>query len=291
MAFGASMRMAVAGILLALLAFTAAAATKKKAPPSEPPMTVVVVRSSIPSCEPECPQWISAQGRITAQTPALFKKVLKLAGKARLPVIVTSPGGDVDAALAIGTMIRARELDVAVGWTSFSGCEPRQKQCKPGVYKGTVFNYGSYCASACPFILAAGQQRLLGWGALVGVHQISTTMIQDRSLYREKYIIVKGQKKVLSRTLLSRKPARSYVTTKLAKSHRRKLTAYLKTMGVGVELIGLFDRAPPSSIYMLTSDEATSTKLVTAFSPAASLVGTYLCSTPTPAANCVKLRS
>ncbi len=280
----------MAGILLAALAVSAEAATKKKAaPPLDPPMTVVVVRSNIPSCEPDCPQWISAQGRITANTPAVFKKALKLAGKKRLPVIITSPGGDVDAALAVGNLIRARKLDVAVGWTVFSGCEPRQKDCKPGVYSGTVFTYGSYCASACPFILAAGQQRLLGWGAMVGVHQISTTMIQDRSLYREKYIIVKGKKKVLSRTLVSKKPAKSYVTTKLAKSHRRKLTAYLKTMGVGADLIKLFDKAPPTSIYMLSPDEASSTKLVTSFSPAANLVGTYLCSTPAPAANCVKL--
>jgi len=287
-ALGVARRLALAGFLLTALALTATSATKKKAaPPVDPPMTVVVVRSSIPSCEPDCPQWISAQGRITANSPAVFKKALKLAGKKRLPVIITSPGGDVDAALAIGNLIRARKLDVAVGWTVFSGCEPRQKDCKPAVYKGTVYTYGSYCASACPFILAAGQQRLLGWGAMVGVHKISTTMIQDRSLYREKYIIVKGKKKVLSRTLVSRKPAKSYVTTKLAKSNRRKLTAYLKTMGVGVELIGLFDKAPPTSIYMLTPEEAASTKLVTAFSSAASLVGTYLCSGPTPADNCV----
>jgi len=289
-ALGAGVRLAMAGILLATLAVTAEAAPKKKAgPPLEPPMTVVVVRSNIPSCEPDCPQWISAQGRITANTPSVFKKALKLAGKKRLPVIITSPGGDVDAALAIGNLIRARKLDVAVGWTVFSGCEPRQKDCKPGVYSGTVYNYGAYCASACPFILAAGQQRLLGWRAMVGVHQISTTMIQDRSLYREKYIIVKGKKKVLSRTLVSKKPAKSYVTTKLAKSHRRKLTAYLKTMGVSAELIKLFDKAPPTSIYMLSPDEASSTKLVTAFNPASNLVGTYLCSMPTPADNCVKL--
>ena len=285
----------MAGVLLLLAAVTASAATKKTAaPPLDPPMTVVVVRSSVSGCEPDCPQWIAAEGRITPNTPALFRKALKLAGKRRLPVIITSPGGDVDAALAIGNLIRARKLDVAVGWTFFTGCWPQQKDCKlpkqqAGVYRGSALTYRAYCASACPFILAAGQQRLLGPGAVAGVHQISTTMIQDRSLYREKYIMVKGKKKVLSRTLVSRKPAKSYVTTKLAKSHRRKLTAYLKTMGVGVELIGLFDKAPPSSIYMLGAQEATATKLVTAFEPAGSLVDNGLCRGTTPAGNCVKL--
>lgn len=285
----------MAGVLLLLAAVTASAATKKTAaPPLDPPMTVAVVRSSVSGCEPDCPQWIAAEGRITPNTPALFRKALKLAGKRRLPVIITSPGGDVDAALAIGNLIRARKLDVAVGWTFFTGCWPQQKDCKlpkqqAGVYRGSALTYRAYCASACPFILAAGQQRLLGPGAVAGVHQISTTMIQDRSLYREKYIMVKGKKKVLSRTLVSRKPAKSYVTTKLAKSHRRKLTAYLKTMGVGVELIGLFDKAPPSSIYMLGAQEATATKLVTAFEPAGSLVDNGLCRAATPAGNCVKL--
>ncbi len=298
MAFGRSKRTAMAGVLLALMAVAGLAATKpqKKAapPPSDPPMTVVLVRSSVSGCEPECPQWIAAEGRITARTPARFKKALKLAGKRRLPVIITSPGGDVDAALAIGTMIRARKLDVAVGWTFFTGCWPQQKDCKPpkqqaGVYRGTAVTYRAYCASACPFILAAGQQRLLGPGAAAGVHQISTTMVQDRSLYRERYVMVKGKKKVISRTLVSRKPSKSYVTTKLGKAHRRKLTAYLKTMGVGVDLIGLFDKAPPSSIYMLQPHEATSTKLVTAFAHADSLVDTALCGIATPADNCVKL--
>ena len=279
-------------LLLVAMALNAGATTKqpkKIIQPLDPPMTVVVVRSSIASCEPECPQWIAAEGRITAQTPALFKKALNLAGNRRFPVIVTSPGGDVDAALAIGTMIRARKLDVAVGWTSFTGCAPRQNECKPSIYRGTVLTHGSYCVSACPLILAAGQQRLLGPGAVIGVHQISTTMIQDRLLYRERYVVVNGKKKVISRTLVSRKPSRSYVTTKLDTSHRRKLAAYLKTMGVGEELIGLFNKAPPSSIYVLQPNEAVSAKIVTAFSPAANLVGTYLCAAPTPPDNCVKL--
>ncbi|HUR42840.1 MAG TPA: hypothetical protein VMZ01_01945 [Aestuariivirga sp.] len=286
-------RTAITGLLLALMVVLAGAGTK--APPKfDPPMTVVVVRSSVSGCEPDCPQWIAAEGRITGNTPALFKKALKLAGKKRLPVIITSPGGDVDAALAIGTLIRARKLDVAVGWTFFTGCWPQLKGCKlpkqqAGVYRGTAVTYRAYCASACPFILAAGQQRLLGPGAAAGVHQISTTMIEDRTLYRESYIVVKGKKKVLSRTLISRKPVTRSVTTKLGKSQRGKLTGYLKDMGVRAEFLGIFDKAPPSSIYVLQPQEAASTKLVTAFLAAGSLVDASRCQGAARADNCVKL--
>jgi hypothetical protein len=191
-------------------------------------------------------------------------------------------------------MIRARKLDVAVGWTFFAGCWPQQRQCdlpqqQAGVYRGTALTYRAYCASACPFILAAGQQRLLGPGAAAGVHQISTTMIQDRSLYRESYILVKGRKKVLSRTLISRKPSASYVTTKLGKIQRGKLTAYLTNMGVEPDLLGMFNKAPPSSIYVLHPEEAASTNLVTNFAAAGSLVDNGQCQAAPRADNCVRL--
>ena len=49
---------------LVLLSTGAAAAPKRKsAPVGDGPMHVHVVRSAHPDCEPECPQWIAAQGR------------------------------------------------------------------------------------------------------------------------------------------------------------------------------------------------------------------------------------
>ena len=89
-----------------------------------------------------------------------FRKILKQAGKLRLPVVITSPGGDVEAALAIGQMIRERKLDVLVGWTLFTGCNPTVKTCKlpkeqKGVYAGLAMTSRGYCFSACPFILAS----------------------------------------------------------------------------------------------------------------------------------------
>jgi hypothetical protein len=82
-------------------------------------MRVIIVTDSRPGCEPNCPQWIAANGEITAETPAQFQRVFKALGQKKLPIFISSPGGSVPAALAIGREIRKRKLDVAVERTIF----------------------------------------------------------------------------------------------------------------------------------------------------------------------------
>lgn len=281
--------------LLLVQAFAAEAATTKKKPvekaPVSPPMAFAIVRSATVGCEPNCPQWISAEGQIMPGSASQFRKILKQAGKLRLPVVITSPGGDVEAALAIGQMIRQRKLDVLVGWTLFTGCNPTAKTCKlpkaqKGVYAGLAMTTRGYCLSACPFILASGQKRILGSGAILGVHEITTQPITQRIRYNETYRMVNGKKKVLSRKVVSRKNIIGKPTTKLSKSFDKKLKAYLNSMGVSLAMLDLLRLAPPSSIHTLTTEQMKSTNLVTAFGDAAELVSNSLCKTATPADNC-----
>ncbi|MEZ2332242.1 hypothetical protein AB6802_21175 [Mesorhizobium sp. RCC_202] len=93
-------------------------------------MRFVIVRSGAAGCEPNCPEWISAEGAIEIDTPAKFKGILKALGRRHLPVIVNSPGGSVDAALQLGRIIRKNKLDIAVGATRFSGCWPGMEGCR-----------------------------------------------------------------------------------------------------------------------------------------------------------------
>jgi hypothetical protein len=282
--------------LLLVQAVVGEAATTKKKPvekaPVSPAMAFAIVRSGIVGCEPNCPQWISAEGQIMPGSASQFRKILKQAGKLRLPVVITSQGGDVEAALAIGQMIRERKLDVLVGWTLFTGCNPTTiKTCKlpkeqKGVYAGLVMTSRGYCLSACPFIFAAGQKRILGAGAILGVHEITTQPITQRIRYNETYRIVNGKKKVLSRKVVSRKNIVGKVTTKMSKPFDRKLKAYLNTMGVSLAMLDLLHLAPPSSIHTLTTEEMKSTNLITALGSAADLVAHNLCKTTPPADNC-----
>ncbi len=281
--------------LLLVQAVTVETATTKKKPiekaPVSPTMVFAIVRSGIAGCEPNCPQWISAEGQIMPGSANQFRKILKQAGKLRLPVVITSQGGDVEAALAIGQMIRQRKLDILVGWTLFTGCNPTVKTCKlpkaqKGVYAGIAMTSRGYCLSACPFIVAAGQKRILGAGAILGVHEITTQPITQRIRYNETYRIVNGKKKVLSRKVVSRKNIVGKPTTKLSKPFDRKLKAYLSTMGVSPAMLDLLRLAPPSDIHTLTTEEMKSTNLVTAWGNAADLVSNSLCKTATPADNC-----
>ncbi len=296
--------LALTALLTAALLFAGSgeAATKKKQKKPEPeqsiydqPLRVVVVRNIIGNCEPNCPQWISAEGQITAKSPAVFKKALAKIGDQKLPVVITSPGGDLDAALAIGDMIRKRGLDVAVGGTHFGGCAPYQKSCKlpkeqKGIYRGFVVTNQGFCVSACPMILAAGTHRFGTGENYIGVHKISRVITREKVRYLERYLIINGKKKVVSRKIVSRKPMKSQISTKLDKRLEKKLIAYLKKMGVEPKLLALFDRAPPSSMYRLMGDELRTTNLVTDVTPSADLALVARCLTTPPAGNCVTVK-
>jgi hypothetical protein len=287
-----SVVMALVALVLAVA--PADAAKKQETPPYDLPMRVVIVRSVMAGCGSLCPQWISAEGQITTQSPAVFKKALAKATDLHLPIVVTSTGGDVDAALKIGEMIRASHLDVAVGWTYFGGCAPYQPDCKlpaaqKGVYRGVIMSGQGFCVSACAFILAAGEKRFMGQGTAVGVHQISRTITQEKVRYYERYRIVGGKKQIVSRKIVSRKPVKSYLSTKLDRRLEKKLDAFFAKMGVDKSLLGLFNKAPPTSMYILTSAEARSTKIVTDLTSAVDLVASSRCTTNPPADNCVLL--
>ena len=64
-----------------------------------PDMRFVVVRSTMASCEPNCPEWIEGQGQITAGTPAKLNIILANKANRNLPILLNSNGGDIKAAL------------------------------------------------------------------------------------------------------------------------------------------------------------------------------------------------
>lgn len=276
----------------------AEAAKKKQKEPPKPkeawqmPMTVTIVRSFAAGCEPLCPEWIAAEGEITMATPARFRKILKQAGKKKLPVILNSPGGRMDAAVEIGRMIRKAKLDVAVGWTNYAGCKPTDKDCKlpkdqKGIYRGIVYTGRGFCNSACPVVLAGGVQRLSGPWAYVGVHQVRTTYVQERITYQEKYRIVKGKKKVISRKEVGRKTVKTSQKDGLDKSLRKKLLAYYKEMGISTDIIDDMLKAEFKTIYRLDLNRQEALKLVTSRGTSDLFTSNRACLSGNEAANCI----
>jgi hypothetical protein len=279
------------GLALAM-GLAAFGATAKAQPPDYgPTMRFVVVRSSAPGCESNCPEWISAEGTIEAGTPALLKRLLKTLGGRRLPIVVNSPGGNVDAALQLGRMIRKNKLDIAVGITGFSGCSPGMKNCRGNdargqPYSGVAYDSGAMCNSACPLMFAGGIRRVVGEWAYLGVHQITTTFRREKLLYRTTYQIVNGKKKIISTRIVSRKNAGSYKTYEMSKAVEKRLSAYLKEMGVEQGVLDVMKATPASDIRQIEPDDMLEMKLVTSLDSLDLLTGKEICrSNPMPV-NC-----
>ncbi|MFK0689640.1 hypothetical protein ACFX5Q_15745 [Mesorhizobium sp. IMUNJ 23033] len=256
-----------------------------------PPMRFVVVRSNAPGCEPTCPEWISAEGTIEAGTPALLRRALKKLGGRKLPVVVDSPGGNVDAALALGRLIRKNKLDIAVGKTRFKGCLPDEKDCtendgRGARYFGTAYADGSICNSACPLMFSGGVRRVVGQWAFLGVHQITTTYVKTKLQYRTTYRVVKGKKKIIGTKVVSRKSAGSYKTYEMSKAVEKRLAAYLKEMGVGQGVLTTMKNTPASGIHQLVPENMLRMNLVTSLDSVDLFTAGTICSANPLPANC-----
>ncbi|MDX8541917.1 hypothetical protein RFM23_30405 [Mesorhizobium abyssinicae] len=277
-------------VCLALLAMGGASLAAATAD-SGPTMRFVVVRSNAAGCEPNCPEWISAEGTIEAGTPALLKRLLKRLGGRKLPIVVDSPGGNVDAALTLGRLIRKSGLDIAVGKTWFDGCMPDDKDCtankgRDADYLGEPYASGAICNSACPLMFAGGVRRVVGEWAYLGVHQITTTYIKTRLLYRTTYKVVNGKKKVINTKVVSRKNAGSYKTYEMSKAVEKRLAAYFREMGVGEGVLVTMKNTPASDIHQLVLESMLRMNLVTSMDSVDLFTAATICKAWPAPANC-----
>ncbi len=274
----------VAGLWLAL-AGTAIAAVPQATPgapqgnpvvphgkPATPPkmtqpMQVLIVSDSRAGCEPNCAEWISAEGQIGPDTPAQFRRVFKVLGRKKLPIFITSPGGNVQAAFAIGREIRKRGLDVAVERTIFEKCRAAPAACdrrtlKDGE-KGQPEPIGAPCASSCVFILAAGTERLVPVYGFVGVHQLvefqTVKMVQRMYRVQRKF---ENWHFVETRDVISEKQVSS--TTYETDPHYAPVRAYFTEMGIDTaKIMPLVLGTPHQDVHRMTPEERRATRVVT----------------------------
>ena len=241
-------------------------------------MQVNVVRGAHPGCEPQCPQWIAAQGRIVAGTARRFREVLSQLGERRLPVLIDSGGGSVEDALSIGRLIRAKGLQVAVTGTAYTPRAPADAACRKaktgGELRGLAQARLSKCASSCAFILAGGTQRLVGSGTGVGVHQISTTLRKYLVRTQRSFgVPVETQKTLVSEQAVQQGHGQTQRTY-------TKIRQYFSDMGIGEDAMSLIMSTPNSEIHWLTRNELEATRLATHFINGEELVTGVPASTP-----------
>jgi hypothetical protein len=236
---------AALAFVLALLGLLAAGAraTADLRPPArmrgEPPMRFVRVVSSDPACAPNCSEWLSAEGRILpGAATGLAEAVERLNGR-RLPILIHSPGGSVPDAMAMGELIRAKGLAVAVARTLIMNCPERAPRCPDG--PGRAITGGAMCASACVLVLAGGVERLIGPVPLVGVHQITTVVRETEGL--------------------------AHLTSTRKFYEQRgvdaKVSDYLAAMGVGDPVMALMRKTPAASVRWLSLADLKASRLAT----------------------------
>ena len=226
------------------------------------------MRANKTECEPNCPQWIYAEGEIVANTANKFNQILRVAGGKAPLLIIQSGGGDVRAAMSMGRAIRTRKMNVAVGYAFGLACNANDPFCSETLKSrqttpGFVSTQPSYCASACTLVLAAGVARIADKNSVIGTHQIINKPIFQKIFYRERYYLIHGRKKIVSRTVTKRQTIIGKATTKLVPGFEAELERYIKSMGVGNDFLDYYAKAPPSSVYKMTDTERLETKIVT----------------------------
>ncbi len=108
-------------------------------------------------------EWVAAQGTITKDTPQRFLEYVEKYGPPNL-VALYSPGGNLDAGMKLGKMIRATGATTMVAKTVPMPGFPSFSDLAPGV-----------CASACSFSFMGGEERILRADDRLGMHQFYTT--------------------------------------------------------------------------------------------------------------------
>lgn len=231
--------------------------SSQTAPITQPPMQFVRVRSSNPACQPACAEWISAEGRIESGTAQSFAKVIAGLGSRRLPIFINSPGGSIADAMAMGRLIRAKRLAVAVARTRLVSCLSLTSEC--GEAQGTASSFEAVCASACPLVLAGGVERYASPLAPIGVHQVTLVVNKEANIRS----LSTRLKEEITRTFLGE--MRFETTTKevaIAKVDSN-IAGYLEGMGIGSPLMQLIRSTPATEFHRLTAQELLASRLIT----------------------------
>lgn len=191
-------------------------------------------------------RWVALGGRIVPGSPAVVRAALDRAGPGRVAVLIDSPGGSIAPALAIGRMIRARGLPVAVARTA----------------RGGVADGGAGCASACVLVLAAGVARSVGPGAGVGVHRLVAWSTYSRTW--DVYRVFRRRGVVVRRELLSRRLLSSRDTfAEAPPSAYAAVGRYLAEMGEAPALLALMRATPATRLHWMTPGEMRETRIAT----------------------------
>jgi len=198
------------------------------------PMTVRLGRSAgSPACGLPCAEFIVAEGDIRRDTVSQLAALLRILPRT-LPVYLSSPGGSLDGALALGHLMRSHGVEVIVARRALVALRPDVSAYADAIEPAR-------CQSACVYAFAGGAIRRVPMGSDLGVHQFFVARPDDAA----------------------RRPKETYSRTDVAHVQQTvaTLAGYLAGMGIGIDLLALAAATDPSDMRSLSRQELAALRL------------------------------
>ena len=142
------------------------------------PAVFYVAKGAPDSCGSGCDTWIAIEGQIDNGAAGRFRKFFRPLRDRNLPIYITSPGGNLEQALSMGTFLHAKPAVVRVARTIVKECGfeaqdsevcLRLKQSGREL-TGDLWTRNAICNSACPYFMLGASTREIAPDASLGVH-------------------------------------------------------------------------------------------------------------------------
>jgi hypothetical protein len=210
-----------------------------------PPMAFYVAKGAPEACGRGCDTWIAVEGMIDDEAASRFRKFLLQADRnspATLPLYFSSPGGNLEQALAMGRMLRQRPRVARVARTTVRECGDAQSQSDDACLKikqsgrtldADLSTRNSFCYSACVYLILGATTRQIEPATVIAVHS-------SKTIERHPH---------LSERALAQAEQRGAVRAD------RLVAAYLAAMGVDRGLLDLVRTVNFESMHLLTRPE------------------------------------
>ena len=244
--FPAAVLFLACGPALAVPTAQPAPATARPAPRVAPtaPMTFYVAKGAPDACGRGCDSWIAVEGQVDSGAAPRFRKFFQKVRGRNLPIYFSSPGGNLDQALAMGAMLREKPVTARVARTVVRECgfEAQDsdvclnlKQSGRELH-GELWTRGATCNSACPYLMLGATTREIAPDAVLAVHS-------------PKVVVH------FSGLATPTREMRAAATERGHERADRMVASYIVRMGVDIGLLSLTSTVKFEDIHALTREE------------------------------------
>jgi hypothetical protein len=141
-------------------------------------MQFYVVKGGPDACGRGCDRWIQLEGQIDGGAAGRFRRFFVKLRDLNMPLYFYSPGGNLDQAIAMGTLLHEKPAVARVGRTILADCGfeaqdsdicLKLKQSGRELH-GELTTRGVLCGSACPYLILGASTREIAPDAALAVH-------------------------------------------------------------------------------------------------------------------------